>query len=299
MLSVLNNVRTYLGQQARTANASANLGSDAVNNDEIADHVDRRSVPRNRQTTGRLMLGLYDQLEVDQTHNNNTLYRVGGAHHLMAAPVGSSRVPGEWSHNAVGVEARFVTEPPVAESAGLVDSYIGRYTRKMVLDDLAKTMIEAQKDQIDEVGELRVSRTLYNRFVLWAERKYVCTEAQKRFRTRLLYRFETTSELVALFKVLNPRPFGLKKEARLCIVGEFGKMMKEIRRLWLADTHSETIPETIVSMYDRVVRHDKKFHEWVCILGPSLVAVHSQTHSLADRVWALAVEEAESSGAEW
>lgn len=296
---MFNNVRTYLGQQARIASASASTGSDAVSNDEISNHVDRSyTVSGDRRFTGRLMLGLYEY-DDNQTHNNHTLYRVGGAHHVMATPVERSKVPGDWSHNAVGVEAQYLTEPPVAESTGLLCSYFGRYTRKVVLDDLAKTMIEAQKDQIDEVGELRVPRTLYNRFVLWAERKYVSTAAQKRFRTRLLYRFETTSELVSLFKVLNPRPFGFKKEARLCIIGEFGKMMKEIRRLWLADTHSETIPETIISMYDRVVRHDKKFHEWVCILGPSLVAVHSQTHVLADRIWALAVEEAESSGAEW
>ncbi len=299
MLAAFQNVRTYLGQQARIANAGANMGSDAVNDDEITDHVDRHEVPGNYRNTGRHMFGAFNQHEIDQTLANNALYLVGGAHHRMAAPVGLSRVPDGWGHNAVGVEAHHVREPPVAESAGLVRSYVERYTRKVVLDDLAKTMIEAQKDQIDEIGELRVPRTLYNRFVLWAERKYVSTDAQKRFRTRLLYRFETTSELVALFKVLNPRPFGLKKEARLCIVGEFGKMMKEIRRLWLADTHSETIPETVVSMYDRVVRHDKKFHEWVCILGPSLVAVHSETQALADRIWAIAVEEAESTGAEW
>jgi len=297
MLTAFNNVRTYLGQQARTANASANTGSDAVNDDEISNHVDRHTVLDYR-VTGRHMFGAFNY-EADQTHNINALHSVGGAHHIMATPVGHSRVPSEWGHNAIGVEAQNVTEPPVVESAGIVRSYVERFTRKAVLDDLAKMMIEAQKDQIDEVGELRVSRTLYDRFVLWAERKYVSTEAQKRFRTRLLYRFETTSELVALFKVLNPRPFGFKKEARLCIVGEFGKMMKEIRRLWLADTHSETIPESIISMYNRVVRHDKKFHEWVCILGPSLVAVHSQTQALADRIWALAVEEAESTGAEW
>jgi hypothetical protein len=297
MLTAFNNVRTYLGQQARTANASANTGSDAVNDDEISNHVDRHTVLDYR-AAGRHMFGAFNY-EADQTHNINALHCVGGAHHIMATPVGRSRVPSEWGHNATGVEAQNVVEPPVVESAGIVRSYVERFTRKAILDDLAKTMIEAQKDQIDEVGELRVSRTLYARFVLWAERKYVSTEAQRRFRTRLLYRFETTSELVALFKVLNPRPFGFKKEARLCIVGEFGKMMKEIRRLWLADTHSETIPESIISMYNRVVRHDKKFHEWVCILGPSLVAVHSQTQALADRVWALAVEEAESTGAEW
>lgn len=284
-------VRTYLSPQTRTANSGANTGSATAvggNSGQVAP------IALNQQ--------LFEvQKSLRESAKDDNLHRIGGAHHILLPdrPVGRSRVPATWNHDTVATEAQYNTEPVVAPSKGIVASYVGKVTRQIVLDDLAKTMFEAQKDTIDEIGEVRVSRSLYERFALWAERKFVCTKAQKRFRMRLLYRFETTSELVSLFKILNPRPFGLKKEARLAIVGEFGKMMKEIRRLHLADTFSETIPENIISMYRRVMQGDNKFHDWVCIVGPALVAVRGDTHALADKVWELAVCEAEKAGQEW
>lgn len=272
-------VRTYLGTNPRTANAGANLG----NNNQFLQ-----------------LNNINVQVNVVE-HRDTRLYQAAEAHHTSLGN-GFARVPENWETRAVGVNvsANSINDNvPCVRSAGFVEAVVERWTRKEVLDDLARTIMVAQSDAIDDIGDLRIPRTLYTQIKLWATRKYVERKSQRQFVLRCMYRFETLNSLVSLFKILNPRPFGLTPEGRLCIIGEFGKMMKEIRRLHNEDTESAMIPRDIVDKYARVMGNDDKFHEWACIVGPSLVVVKSQTHKLADKIWQMAVDEAEESGAAW
>lgn len=228
---------------------------------------------------------------------------VGTAHHGIDEPLAAitATVPNSWAHDAQGIEINNTVLPvvPHVKSLGIVEGIVNKFTRKDVLDDLAKTMLASAADEVDQLGDLRISRTLYTQIKLWASRKFTETNKQRAFLLRCLYRFELTNDLVHTFKMLNPRPFGVTAEARICIQTEFGKMMKEINRLAREETTSSSIPDQIVTRYSRTMGHDRKFHTWCCTIGPSLVIARSKTQDLADRIWEFAVEQAKEVGAAW
>lgn len=292
------------GPQAKAANFRANLDVDIARNGSTAlvpargaqhDTIVQPSVP--------VLAKIWTSLCTRQVDTRDTaLAACGAAHHISLGSSGRAKVPASWDHNTKGVvvDASSVrSQNATVPSTGIVEGLVERMTRKDCLDDLAKTMMAAQCDSMDELGDLRIPRTLYTQIKLWACKKFIDNTRRHRFVLRCLYRFETLNSLVSLFKIMNPRPFGYKEESRLSLIGEFGKMMREVRRLSNEETESSTIPCEIVSMYTRVMATDRKFHEWACIIGPSLVAVKSETHKLADRIWELAVEEAKASGKEW
>lgn len=233
------------------------------------------------------------------------LVEVGRGHHLdHVDPNGivGAAVPADWTHDTgrINILPDAVPDVPQVKSMGIVERVVNQFTRKDVLEDLAKTMLAAAADEIDQIGELRVSRSLYLQIKLWAARRYVETKKQKAFVLRCLYRFQLTNDLAHLFKMLNPRPFGLTSEARISIQTEFGKMMKEINRLMRdGGNGSASIPDEIVRRYEQVSNHDRKFHEWACVIGPSLVIARSKTQDLADKLWEMAVADAANVGASW
>lgn len=234
------------------------------------------------------------------------LIQVGRSHHmehnsLDGREIQAAKVPSGWAHDSEGIVIvpSEVPNVPQIKSLGIVEGVVNKFTRKDVLEDLARTMLAGAADDIDQLGDLRISRTLYMQIKLWASRKFTETEKQKAFTLRCLYRFELTNDLAHLFKMLNPRPFGLTAEARISIQTEFGKMMKEINRLHREETTAANIPDDIVVRYGRTMGHDRKFHEWACLIGPSLVVARSKTHDLADKLWELAVQDAAGSGAAW